>query len=142
MVQCKLSGCCRFLLFRFDFDAADGGNLFCRFFRKETAHFPPEKRCIDENADDHEACTDTRICFCLCGFFIFTMGFSIYFVILGSASILITGLFSIPVYTSLYKNELINKDRMICYCILSFVFCADVVVAVRCYRQVKGRGDN
>ncbi len=74
--------------------------------------------------------------------FIFTMGFSIYFVILGSASILITGLFSIPVYTSLYKNELINKDRMICYCILSFVFCADVVVAVRCYRQVKGRGDN
>jgi len=79
------------------------------------------------------------ICFALAVLFlmtIFTVGFSLFLLILDSASILITGLFSIPVYAALYKNGQISKRRAIGYSVLSFVFCADVVVSVFCYRQV------
>lgn len=69
--------------------------------------------------------------------FIFTVGFSIYFLILDTASIMITGLFSIPVYSSLYRNGLIGQKQAVCYSVLSFIFCADVVVSIICYRQVK-----
>jgi ABC-type polysaccharide transport system permease subunit len=80
------------------------------------------------------------ICFALAVLFlmtIFTVGFSLFLLILDSASILITGLFSIPVYAALYKNGQISKRRAIGYSVLSFVFCADVVVSIFCYRQVK-----
>jgi hypothetical protein len=80
------------------------------------------------------------ICFALALLFlmtIFTAGFSLFLLLLGSASILITGLFSIPVYTALYKNGQISRGRAIVYSALAFVFCADVVVSVFCYRQVK-----
>lgn len=70
---------------------------------------------------------------------IFTAGFSLFLLILDSASILITGLFSIPVYAVLYKNGQISRGRAIGYSVLSFVFCADVIVSVLCYRQVKDR---
>ena len=69
--------------------------------------------------------------------FVFTIGFSIYFLILDTASIMITGLLSIPVYSSLHRNGLIGQKQAVCYSILSFVFCADVVVSIICYRQVK-----
>lgn len=69
---------------------------------------------------------------------IFTFGFSLFFLLLDSLSILITGLFSVPVYVSLYKNGLIGKKQVLCCGLLSFVFCADVVVSVLCYRQVSG----
>lgn len=69
--------------------------------------------------------------------FVFTFGFSIFFLMLDTASIMITGLFSISVYSSLYKNGLIERKQAICYSLLSFVFCADVVVSIMCYRQMK-----
>lgn len=68
--------------------------------------------------------------------FIFTFGFSIFFLIMDTASIMITGLFSLPVYSSLYRNGLIGRKQAICYSILSFIFCADVVVSVMCYKQI------
>ncbi len=71
--------------------------------------------------------------------FVFTVGFSIFFLILDAASIMITGLFSIPVYASLYRNGLIGRKQSACYSILSFIFCADVIVSIMCYRQVKDR---
>ncbi len=80
------------------------------------------------------------ICFVLAVLFlmtIFTAGFSLFLLILDSASILVTGLFSIPVYTALYKNGQISRGRAIGYSVLSFVFCADVIVSVLCYRQVR-----
>ena len=70
---------------------------------------------------------------------IFTAGFSVFFLIMDTASIMITGLFSIPVYVSLYRNGLIGQKQMICYMILSFFFCADVVVSILCYRQISER---
>ncbi len=69
--------------------------------------------------------------------FLFTAGFSAYFLILDTASILITGLFSLPVYSSLYRNGLIGRKQAVCYGILSFIFCADVVVSVLCWRQIQ-----
>ena len=80
------------------------------------------------------------ICFALAVLFlmtIFTVGFSLFLLILDSASILITGLFSIPVYAALYKNGLISRGRAIGCSALSFVFCADVIVSVFCYKKVK-----
>lgn len=44
---------------------------------------------------------------------IFTFGFSLFFLLLDSLSILITGLFSVPVYVSLYKNGLIGKKQVL-----------------------------
>ncbi len=73
--------------------------------------------------------------------FIFTAGFSVYFLIMDTASIMITGLFSIPVYTSLYRNGLIGQKRAICCMILSFFFCADVIASIMCYRQIQGRNN-
>lgn len=72
--------------------------------------------------------------------FVFTFGFSIFFLMLDTASIMITGLFSIPVYSSLHRNGLIGRKQAVCYSILSFVFCADVVVSIICYKQVKTEG--
>lgn len=80
------------------------------------------------------------ICFALALLFlmtIFTAGFSLFLLILDSASIMITGLFSIPVYAALYKNGQISRRRAIVYSALAFVFCADVVVSVFCYKKVK-----
>ncbi|MGX8687870.1 MAG: hypothetical protein ACSW8K_08750 [bacterium] len=67
---------------------------------------------------------------------VFTAGFSLFFLILDLASIIITGLFSIPVYSALYRNGLITLKKAAGYSLLSFVFCADVIVSVLCYRQV------
>ena len=54
--------------------------------------------------------------------FLLTAGFSVFFLIMDTASIMITGLFSIPVYSSLYRNGLIGQKQVICYIILSFFF--------------------
>lgn len=78
---------------------------------------------------------------CIFFMFIFTFGFSIFFIIMDSASIMITGLFSIPVYVSLYKNGLIERKQMFCYCLLSFVFCADLGVSIACYNHVKAQAN-
>ncbi len=72
---------------------------------------------------------------------IFTVGFSVYFFIMDTASIMITGLLSIPVYTSLYRNGLIGQKQAVCCMILSFFFCADVVASIMCYRQIQGRNN-
>lgn len=73
--------------------------------------------------------------------FIFTFGFSIFFLLMDTASIMITGLFSLPVYSSLYRNGLIWRKQAICYSFLSFIFCADVVASVMCYKQIQDRSN-
>lgn len=72
---------------------------------------------------------------------LFTAGFSAYFLIMDTASVMITGLFSLPVYLSLYRNGLIGQKQAVCYSILSFLFCADVAASILCCRQIRNRND-
>ncbi|MCR4689932.1 MAG: hypothetical protein K5739_01115 [Lachnospiraceae bacterium] len=72
----------------------------------------------------------------ICFLTIFTIAFTFVFAIVDLAAIVITGLFSVPVYISLYKNGLIDKKQTALYSFLSFVFIADVIVSVICYKHV------
>ena len=67
---------------------------------------------------------------------VFTLPFTLAFFLLDALSVLITGLFSVSVYVSLYRSALIDRRRALCCCLLSFVFCADAAASVLCWRYV------
>ncbi len=70
---------------------------------------------------------------------IFTIGFTIVYILIDLISIFITGLFAIPVYKQLQKNNLITAKESRRYRLFSFIYCLDVLVAIICYLKVKTR---
>ena len=70
---------------------------------------------------------------------IFTIGFTLVYILVDLLSIIITGLFAIPVYKQLQKNNLITAKESRRYRIFSFIYCLDVIVALICYLKVKTR---
>ncbi len=72
----------------------------------------------------------------ICILTIFTVGFTVLLCVIDGISIAITGMISIPVYVILNQNGRISHRRMVIYSILSFVFCADLIVTAMCYNAV------
>ena len=69
----------------------------------------------------------------------FMAGVTLAIALFDILAIILTGLYSIPVYVSLRKNGLISESDAVLYGIFSFIFCIDVVVAVLCCNKVKKR---
>ena len=72
----------------------------------------------------------------ICILTIFTIRFTLLLGVGDCISIVITGMVSIPVYAILKQSGRISRRRMLIYSILSFVFCADLIVTAVCYNTV------
>ena len=73
----------------------------------------------------------------VCLFTIFTIGFTAVLAVVDCVSITITGIASIPVYVILHRSGWISQRQKVLYSILSFVFCADLVVSIICYKEAR-----
>ena len=71
----------------------------------------------------------------ICILTIFTFGFTLLLGVVDCISIVITGMVSIPVYVILKQSGRISYRRMVIYSVLSFVFCADLIVTAVCYNS-------
>ncbi len=70
----------------------------------------------------------------LCMVMIFTIGITFVFVLLDAVSIGMTGLYAAAVFNELRKEQFITQKMQIFYSLASFVFCADVIMAILGYR--------
>lgn len=70
----------------------------------------------------------------LCCLMIFTIGISLALLLLDLFSIGLTGLFACAAFYRLRKEQLISTNMQALYSLASFLFCADVVIAVIGYR--------
>ena len=73
----------------------------------------------------------------VCLLTIFTIGFTAVLAVVDCVSITITGIASIPVYVILHRSGWISQRQKVLYSILSFVFCADLVVSIICYKDAR-----
>ena len=69
----------------------------------------------------------------------FMAGVTSAIAILDILAIILTGLYSIPVYISLKKNGLITSVQAGAYGVCSFIFCLDVIATVICCSKVKNK---
>ncbi len=70
----------------------------------------------------------------LCGLMIFTIGISFALLLLDISSIGMTGIFASSAFYSLRKEKKISGKMQVLYTLASFLFCADVVIAILAYR--------
>lgn len=70
----------------------------------------------------------------LCCLMIFTIGISLALLLLDLFSIGLTGLFACAAFYRLRKEQLISSNMQMLCSLASFLFCADVVIAVIGYR--------
>lgn len=71
----------------------------------------------------------------LCCLMIFTIGISLALLLLDMFSIGMTGLFACTAFYRLRKEQLISPSAQALYSLGSFLFCADVVIAIIGYRS-------
>ena len=65
------------------------------------------------------------------------MPMAILLFIIDLFSIVLTGIFSLPIFNQIRKKGIINKKIQIIYSIFSFIFCIDVMIAIIVYIQKK-----
>ncbi len=71
----------------------------------------------------------------LCALMIFTIGISFVFVLLDIFTIGMTGLFACSAFYVLKKEQKISGKMQLFYSLASFLFCADIVIAVIGYKR-------
>lgn len=71
----------------------------------------------------------------LCCVMIFTIGISFALMVLDMFSIGLTGMFACAAFYRLRKEQLITPKMQALYSLASFLFCADVIIAVIGYRK-------
>lgn len=71
----------------------------------------------------------------LCTVMIFTIGISFVFMLLDALSIGMTGLFATAAFNGLKKEQKISGKMQVFCSLASFLFCADVIIAIVGYRR-------
>ena len=72
----------------------------------------------------------------ICLFTIFTFGLSLALVLLDFAALFMSGIYAVTCYKKLENKNIISRKEFIIYSLLSFVYCADVVVSIMAYKHV------
>lgn len=71
----------------------------------------------------------------LCTVMIFTIGISFVLMLMDALCIGLTGLFAVAAFHNLNREGIITRKTQLLYSIASFIFCADVIIAVIGYRK-------
>lgn len=72
-----------------------------------------------------------------CMFTIFTFAISFALMILDAMAILLSGLIGLCAVKRCCDGKALSANKMIPYCVLQFVFCADVVASIIVYRKAR-----
>ncbi len=67
---------------------------------------------------------------------------SFFILLFEVVNIIMTGVFSIGIYNSLYNEGKISLKRKIIYTLCSFIFCLDVVISILAYRDSRKMLEN
>ncbi len=73
----------------------------------------------------------------VCSITIFTIGFSIAYVIVDGISIMLSGIYAVATYKRLKDVGVLTTKEFAWYSVLSFIFCLDVVVSILAYHKFK-----
>ena len=77
-----------------------------------------------------------------CMFTIFTFAISFALMILDVMAILLSGLIGLCAVKRCCDGKALSANKMIPYCVLQFVFCADVVASIIVYRKARRKPAN
>lgn len=67
----------------------------------------------------------------VCMLTIFTIGFTIVLSILDFISLCISSMYAVTCYKKLKDNNIISIQEFIIYSLLSFIYCIDVIIAIK-----------
>lgn len=77
-----------------------------------------------------------------CILIIFTFAISVALMILDAMAILLSGLIGLSAVKRCCDGKVLSANQMILYCVLQFVFCADVIASIIVYRKAKRKSAN